>query len=279
MTEAKLQGLAAYLRARLSGASDRDAVRKSKMSLQALDRLAFLAERYYPARARALEFEAELARLRAQPKPEAGAAQARSDADRARALVQKLNAHERFRGQFFQQVKPENRALIDKYEPTFVAIVNEQQVKAAALQAEAVEEARKTFDETVIPRFAAYLSARAAQKSETDALAASRLNEKQVLGLSQLVTEYSRQKMTAQRAAQELPEARRRLEGARAGGRSTSFEERLISHYEGQLAEFEAFKEAFAQRNSQEMQSAIEANFEALLAAYQRHAGQPGNAK
>lgn len=268
MSEAKLKGLAAYLRALVDGKPDVEAVRASKMSLQELDRLAFLSERYYPARAKALEFEAELARLRAQPPADGSAAS-------ARALQQKVDAHERFRSQFFRQIKPESRALIDKYEAIFVAIVRDQRARAEKLRAEAEDVARKTFDETVLPRFTTYLSARARLKSEREALAAAKLDEKQVLGLSQLVTEYGRQKMTAQKAAEELPAARQRLKSAQVGGRATSFEERLIQHCEAQLAEFEKFKVRFAEKNGEKMQAAIEANFEALMQAYQHRAEQP----
>lgn len=272
MTEAKLTGLATYLRALLNDESDEAALRKSKLDLPTLDSLAFLSERYYPARAKVLEFEAELARLKAAP-------QGKAEAARARSLQQMIGAHERFRGQFFQQVKAENRALIDKHEPTFVALVREQKVKRAKIQAESVELVRKNFDESLMPRFIAYLSARAAKVSERQALATAKIEEKQAIGLSQLVSEYGRQKMTARQAEKELPAARQRLKAAQTGGRSTSFEERLIQHYESQLTGFESFKASFAQKNGAKLQAAIEANFDALMAAYQRQASQPGGAR
>ena len=272
MTEAKLTGLAAYLRALLNDESDEAALRKSKLDLPTLDSLAFLSERYYPARAKALEFEAELARLKAAP-------QGKAEATRARSLQQMLGAHERFRGQFFQQVKEENRALIDKHEPTFVALVREQQAKRAKIQAESVEQVRKNFDESLMPRFIAYLSARATRTPERQALATAKIEEKQAIGLSMLVSEYGRQKMTARQAEKELPAARQRLKAAQTGGRSTSFEERLIQHYEAQLTGFESFKASFAQKNGAKLQAAIEANFDALMAAYQRQAAQPGSAR
>ena len=275
MSEARLQGLAAYLRALVDGERDAVALEKAKVSIMELDRLAFLSERYYPARAKALDFEDALARLRATPAKGLTPAAQKARTAEERALAQKLVAHERFRGQFFGQVKPESRALIDKYEATFVAIVRDQWARRERLKAEALTVARARFDAQSLPRFVTYLKARADLKSEKEALAAAGLDEQQALGLSQLATEYCREKLTAQKAEQELPAARARLSEAKARGKSTSFEARLIQHYEGQLAQFAAFQQAFAQENGAPMREAIEANLEALLATYQHHAEAP----
>ncbi|MDR0966347.1 MAG: hypothetical protein LBM75_07600 [Myxococcales bacterium] len=265
MSEARLEGLAAYLRAKVDGASDRDALRASKLTLQEIDSLAFLSLNYYPARARALDFEAELARLSVEPPTQARSRQ-------ERLLKQKLDAHERFRSQFFEQIKQENRAFIDRYEPTFVSLVNALKAKEEQRLAEAIAQVQASFDETLLPRLMTYLSARAAMKPEKEALAAAKLDEKQVFGLSHLITDYSRQRATAQRASDEIPKARERLAAAKAQNKSAPFEERLIQHYESELAEFARFKKDFAQKNGEKLQAAIEANFDALLAAYQKEA-------
>ncbi len=269
LSEKKLQALAAYLQALMDGKSDAEAVRKAGVPITELDKISFLSEHYYPARSQALRFEEELAALQASPSAPATASSSRRS--QQVMLTRKLAAHERFRGQFFKNVSDASKALIDKYEPTFVQLVRAQEAKRDSLRQEARQLAVKNFSDKCIPGFIAYLNARAANKSEREAIQASGLDEKMILGLSQLVSEYGARKLTAQKAAKVIPDVRARQAEKEKAGQSTAFEVRLIQYHQEQIAAFEPFRTKFAADNGEALTKAIDDNFDALMAGYTKH--------
>lgn len=269
LSEQKLQALAAYLQALVDGKSDAEAVRQAGVPITDLDKIAFLSERYYPARAQALQMEADLRSMRAMPA--ASPADERDRRSKEQALARKLAAHERFRGQFFKNVSEASRTLIDKYEPTFVQLIRRQQEKRDSLRQEARQLAVKNFSGKCIPGFIAYLNALGAGRSEHAAIQASGLDEKMVLGLSQLVSEYSSHKLNAQKAAEAIPEVQTRLEEKKKAGQSTAFEARLIQYHQEQVAAFEAFRKQFAADNGEALSQAIDSHFGELMAGYAKH--------
>lgn len=270
LTDARLSALATYLKALVDGKSDAEALKMAGVPVTELDRISFLSERYYPARAAALDMEAELAALKKAPAP-ASPKEANAKTSKERLLARQLDAHQRFKAQYFKQVSPEVQALVQKREPEFVAIVKAQWARRDKVKAEARALAVKEFSDKSIPGLVAYLDAKSKGVSERAAIKASGLSEQMVVGMSILASEYGAPWLNAKRAGIEIPKAKARMEEKKKAGQNTSFEERLIQEYEGQVAAYGKFRTSFAQANGQALEKALADAMETVVASYGKH--------
>ena len=112
-----------------------------------------------------------------------------------------------------------------------------------------------------------------------EALKKAGLDEKTFRGLVLLSTEYMRHRVGADLEAKSLEEAKARLARSKTQANRSTFDERLVKHYEENLAAFARFQEDFGQKYGVHVPGLLDQFRRQFEELYARTEPQPAPAK